>query len=74
MRWCWWAARGVLHKPEESDGAGDGFADDRAGIDACERVGAGGDGGDEEEELTVDSLQFTVDNKSRERYAQERRD
>jgi len=73
MRWCWWGSTGVLHKPEESDGAGDGFADDRAGIDACERVGAGGDGGDEEEELTVDSLQFTVDTES-ERYAQERRD
>lgn len=42
--------RGVLHEPKESDGAGDGFADGRAGIDACEGVGAGGDGGDEEEE------------------------
>src|SRR5208282_6409107 len=43
------ATRGVLHEPEESEGTGNGFADDCAGIDACEGVGAGGDGGEEEE-------------------------
>jgi len=48
-------ARSVLHEPEECGGAGDGFADGGAGIDAREGVGAGGDGGDEEEELTVNS-------------------
>src|SRR5208282_50368 len=54
------ATRGVLHEPEESEGTGNGFADDCAGIDACEGVGAGGDGGDEEEELRVFSSRLTA--------------
>ena len=38
-------ARGVLHEPEESNGADDGSEDDQSGVGACEGIGAVGDGG-----------------------------
>ena len=51
-----WYVR-VMGWGEES---GDGLPDHRAGNDACEGTGAGGDGGDEKEKLKVNSLQFKV--------------